>query len=977
MIGLLSRFVDIGPRRAPRPFFVSILLLMSTSALRGQDPVRPWLDWRTVATKNYRFHFPRELEDWTRAVAVRVESIDSAIVSVVGYTPPRPVHVVVDDPYAVSNGYALPFIDRPATVWWAVPPDPRSDIGNYGTWGEMLAVHELTHLAHMTRPSRNPLQRQLWSSLPANLGPIARKSPRWVYEGYATLVEGRITGTGRPNNAWRPAILRQWAIEGRLPSYGQLSSWDDFAGGDFAYLGGSAFLEWLARSAGDSSLGHVWRRMTARIIRGFDGAFTGVYGDAPATLYGRHVAELTRDAMAAKAALERAGMVEGDLVQHLAWGTGDPALSHNGERVAVTLRERDRPSRVVVWSTAPEPDDTAMIRRRIEAQKKDPQDVPDRRFYPRSKRALKTLYASNGRSYGQPRWFADNRRLLLTRWAPRGDGTLRPDLYIWDTERGDVRRATHGSGVLNADPHPTANEALAMQCHAGHCDIARVDLSRGASLTILEGDAARSYYRPRYSPDGARFVASVSDSGRWRIVIADRDGTNARYIDPGDGANRYDAQWLRGTDTLVVVSERGGIPNLELVSVASSQARTLTRVTGAAMAPDVNPKDGSLWFLTMHSRGFDVRRMSRNGRTADSVVAITSEQFGFAGGGGHAVQLRALGAGPVAPSRAYGGGPRHQRWLPGGSLSGDGGSAFVAIYSGDIVGRFDATAIGAIGEAGTIWGGSVRATWRRPRPAIEFGVHGFLQEPSRGRFPQPFADSLDVNFLQSLMAFSTERQGEGWRVRARVGGGAGTLDPTLASGSDFRGLGFGEIALQLQQATGARGLFERIRVHASQGQTRAAYHRALVSLELETSGRDAFPVALSATAGRLQGAPHPFELFTVGGVPSPITDSSLLSQRYGMPMFPTGVAMGNRLLAWRVALPSSTWTLFYEGASTATDIYAFRKWNRALGLDMKYMLPPAPVAFAPRVYSRGGIAYTLDEPFRRRVRVFLEMRMEP
>src|SRR6185295_17455313 len=120
----------------------------------------------------------------------------------------------------------------------------------------------------------------------------------------------------------------------------------------------SAFLEWLARSAGDSSLGHVWRRMTARIIRGFDGAFTGVYGDAPATLYGRHVAELTRDAMAAKAALERAGMVEGDLVQHLAWGTGDPALSHNGERVAVTLRERDRPSRVVVWSTAPEPDDT-------------------------------------------------------------------------------------------------------------------------------------------------------------------------------------------------------------------------------------------------------------------------------------------------------------------------------------------------------------------------------------------------------------------------------------------------------------------------------------------------------------------------------------------------------------------------------------------------------------------------------------------
>jgi hypothetical protein len=103
----------------------------------------------------------------------------------------------------------------------------------------------------------------------------------------------------------------------------------------------------------------------------------------------------------------------------------------------------------------------------------------------------------------------------------------------------------------------------------------------------------------------------------------------------------------------------------------------------------------------------------------------------------------------------------------------------------------------------------------------------------------------------------------------------------------------------------------------------------------------------------------------------------LMSQRYSMPMFPTGVATGDALLAWRVALPTSGWTMFYEGASTSTDANVFRKWNRALGLDMRYMLPPVPVAFSPRVQSRGGIAYTLDEPFRKKVRVFLEMRFDP
>ncbi|HMC57293.1 MAG TPA: hypothetical protein VKH19_19085, partial [Gemmatimonadaceae bacterium] len=398
---------------------------------RGQDPVRPWLEWRTATTRSYRFHFTREMEAWTRAAAARVESIDSSIVSLVGYAPPRPIDVVVDDPFSIANGYALPFLDHPVSVWWATPPDPRNDIGNYRTWGEMLATHELTHIAHLTRPSRNPFQRALWSSLPANLGPISLKAPRWVYEGYATFIEGRISGTGRPNNVWRPALLRQWAIEGHLPTYGQLSFSGDYQGGEFAYLNGSAFLEWLTSHSGDSSLVHVWRRMSARTNRTFDASFAGVFGDPPAVLYGRHAAELTRDAMAARARLERAGLVEGALVQHLFWETGDPALSPDGARVAVTVRQVDRPSSVVIWSTAPDEPDTAALRRRIEAQVRDPQDVPDRRVYPPPKKALKMLRARNGFAFARPRWLPDGKQILATRWAPRSDGTLRPDLFIW------------------------------------------------------------------------------------------------------------------------------------------------------------------------------------------------------------------------------------------------------------------------------------------------------------------------------------------------------------------------------------------------------------------------------------------------------------------------------------------------------------------------------------------------------------------
>src|SRR5207244_10271469 len=124
-------------------------------------------------------------------------------------------------------------------------------------------------------------------------------APRWVIEGYATYVEGRVTGTGRPHGAWRAAMLRQWALEGQLPRYDQLDGGGGFEAGEFAYLAGSAFLEWLVhrQGGGDSVLTALWRRMSARQVRTFDEAFVGVFGESAPSLYGRFTAELTGHAL--------------------------------------------------------------------------------------------------------------------------------------------------------------------------------------------------------------------------------------------------------------------------------------------------------------------------------------------------------------------------------------------------------------------------------------------------------------------------------------------------------------------------------------------------------------------------------------------------------------------------------------------------------------------------------------------------------
>jgi hypothetical protein len=949
--------------------------------------MRPWAAWRTIETRHYRIHFPNEFERWAVDAANRVESIDSAITRIVGSSAPKPVDVVVHDPYSQSNGYALPFIDHPTTVWWATPPDPRSDIGDYRAWSEMLSVHELTHLAHLTRQTRNPPQRVLWSALPAHVGPVARKSPRWVIEGYATVVEGQITGSGRPNGVWRPALLRQWAIEGRLPTYQQMSGSREFAGGDFAYLSGSAFLEWLLKREGDSSLVSVWRRLSARTSRSFDQAFAGVYGDAPAALYGRHVAELTGDAMRAQAELERVGIRDGELVQRLNWDTGDPAITSDGDHTALTVRERERPSRLVVWRTVGDSVDPARDRRRAAALRRDPEDVADRNFYPPPKRVERTLDAVNGLPYLHPRWFADNRRLMVTRWTSRPDGTTSPDLYIWNTTNGNVLRLTRNEHVLQGDPSPDSREAVAMRCHIGHCDIVRVYLTLKSVTSLLEGNPHRSYYRPRFSPDGQQFAASVSDSGHWRIVVAGRDGKNVRVVSPEDGANRYDAEWLTA-DSLIVVSERGGVPNLEVMSVSTGGTRSVTRVAGAAVAPVLNKNDGSVWFLSLHSRGLDVRRLPRSAARADSVVAIDAERFGFAGVRQSPGMV--LGSRSAQSSQSYGRGPVHGRWLPGMALSADGIGGFVTLFRGDLLGRLNTTLTGAYGEPGAWQGASLRAAWRYARPVVEVGFHAFEHEPSRGRNALPGADSLDARGYQAVIAVSRERRGDGWRGGVRVGGVGGLIVPD--SGKSFtRAFGFADVDVRLRQQSGARGAYERVRLQIAQGTSgalsataaSAPFQRVLATLQLGSLGRDVLPMEFTAVVGRLHGSRHPFEEFTLGGAPASIVDSAIMTQRYDLPMLPTGVVRNRALMAWRVAFPLR-FTIYAEGAALATDLGRVSRrsdpssrWHRAIGIESRLSLPPIPVAFAPAVQTRAGIGYSLDAPVNDRARAYVVMRFEP
>lgn len=950
-----------------RAVVAALWLATTPAAAHAQFSDRAPLPWRTLDTPHFRFVFPEPLSAWALPVASRFESVRGAVDALVGSSPVARVTVVMDDPVSISNGLTLPELHEPKILFLATPPPPRTDISDHPGWGEILSVHEYAHAAHLTRPSRNPLQSLLERIpfTPVDIGPVARRTPRWAIEGYATYVEGRILGSGRPHGVWRAAVLRQWALEGKLPSYGVLNGVSGYRGGSMAYLAGSAYLEWLVAgqgAAGDSALPHVWRRVSARRNRSFGEAFSGVFGGTPGDLYDRFRVDVTTRASDIRRALAGPGIVEGDTVQSLEWQTGDPAVSRDGSHVAIVLRSRDLPSRVVVWKTAPEPPDTAAARRLTELRRKDPEDVPGVQWRPRPKRALATLWAeAGGRSYDEPRFLPDGEHILLTRWESFADGSRRQDLFVWDWKRGGVRRITHGAAVVSADPAPDGRTAVGVRCRWGLCALVRVDLSGGTVTELRAAGPGLVWARPRISPDGRTVAAAVQRDGRWRVVLV--DSTGERPIGPEDGAQRYDPAFLPDGSGLVVTSEAGGIPNLEVLPFGGEGgSRPITRVTGAAMAPEPG-RDGSVYFLRLHASGLDLARVRADARIGP-VVALDSALTPAA-----PLPLAAsvpLASRPVPAPRGYGLGHREYRFIPSLGIAGGGIAGRLALASSDPVGRLGWLAQGAFGR--TVWqGGSLRAVYRRFRPELQ--ADGFV---TRYR-PDTLDAAQQTNRLPGDVVLSGGTAALELRRPAGAGelllrGGGSLAAARLDSVHVRRPLAFVDLQHTNAWALGPSRLGAAIDLTGSAGSTGgAAWQRILGQAALfARPAASGFGMEVRAQAGASSGG-GPFERFAVGGEEPPLFDPAVMSQQVAMPALPAGALVGRQLTVLQARLDMGGLTAFGWAGRVVSGRGG---WQRVVGIEQEVDTDPVPIARIPGMHAIAGIGYTLDEKPNRVLRFY-------
>jgi hypothetical protein len=823
-------------------------------------------------------------------------------------------------------------------------------------------VHEYAHIAHLTRPGRNRRQRLLWRLSPLPAGPVATRTPRWAIEGYATYVEGRLTGSGRPYGAARAAALRQWALEGELPRYAQLDGDGGYRGGEMAYLAGSAFMEWLIARTGEASLPNVWRRLTAVQKRGFDAAFAGVYGGTPAQLYGRFTAELTGRALAAERVLAADSAGAGTLVlAPRGYGYDDPAVSPDGALIAARVRGVRRPAAVLVVRAAADTVSDRERRARERVRRRDPEDVPAVEYLPRPHRVVARLEPSQEAGYEEPRFFADGKRVLVTRWTGRADGSVRPDLYEWTFGSGRVRRVTDGAGVRGADPAPDGRSAAAVRCDFGICDLVTVDLRSGALTVLAPGSTETVFDRPRFSPDGATVAVAVQSGGRWRVRLYHAGGGAPRDVGAADGASRYEPAFTRDGTRLLVTSERGGVPNIEVVELASGTASTITAVSGAAAAAAVGAGDTLVYYLNLRSEGLELRAVPLAQRRpvaaalADSTLApaLPPRPAGV---------VDTLGRGPLGTPRPYGLGARGLRYLPSQSGGSEGSLYAVAFASVDPIARLALVAQGGLGDRATWRGGSAGASYRGWRPAIGAELFAVRHEPGRERAPATPAVP-DARRYAGGTASVTLLNDFGWRAsRYHAGGSAGRVD--------FRTGWNARAARSASRSTRALPLHDPRRAarrgrggatgHSGARATRAGAGGSAVSTP--TSSWSGLTLGARGTLGATGGDPTSFERFDAGGIAVPFVDRALLSQRIAVPALPVGFATAGASRRNRFATAVAGFEPYYLALAAGDRIRG--GWTRVIGAEQRVVTPPVGLLGLPRIEVTAGVGYPLTGPSR-------------
>ena len=539
--------------------FLAAVCAATIATTAGAQPA-PYHHYRTLNTQHFRVTVPDGLEREGRVAGAAAERAYEQLARELA-TPRGTIELVVTDDADYSNGYATT-VPSNRIVVFATPPVDAGSLRLNEDWLGIVITHELTHIFHLDRVRGVwSLAQHIFGRAPA-LFPNSY-GPSWLTEGLAVYYESRLTDGGRLKDSESRMIARAAALEHRLPSLNALSLGSRvFPGGTGAYGYGALFVDYLARTRGDSTIRHFIDAQSATVIpwaldrdarRGFGISF----GDAYATFR--------------------------DSIQRSV-GTPTPPLPGWRELTAhgyYALDPRFISDSTLVYAAADGRSSSAEYALSLDGTR--------RRIGRRNALGPSVPY-QGGLLFAQPDLVSPSE--------------VRSDLYV---ERDGVqRRLTHGLRLIQPDARGDGT-IVAVQLAPTRSSLLVLDPAAREYRVLRSAAPDETWSEPRWSPDGSAIAVSHrTHGGTFSLEVIDVASGVADVLDRGVFIITSPS-WTPDGTAVLYSSEESGVPSLVRASV--SGAHVLTPVAtaeagiyGAVVAPDGN----TISAVTLRADGYHV-----------------------------------------------------------------------------------------------------------------------------------------------------------------------------------------------------------------------------------------------------------------------------------------------------------------------------------------------------------------------------------
>lgn len=565
--------------------FLLFALLAAVTLFAQNEPHHPELEWKTLETEHFIFHFHPGTE-WSVQMAMKVsESVYPYVTGLYNWEPKEKTQIIIQDTDDYANGGAYYFDNK--IMIWASPLE--FDLRGNHQWMWNVFTHEFSHIislgASMKYPINIPMFYLQWIDreipmkdniileYPKGIGslPVANSIvPMWWAEGVAQY---QYENAGHDSwDSHRDMILRDAALNNNIMSWGDVSHFGHSGiGNEVVYNTGYAFARYLADRYGSGVHADIARAAKNKLNLSFNKVLKDVTGTSGKDLYNDFAEHFKADFLNSTAII-RDHLNEGEAFFDKGPGNFLASYSPDGERMVF--------------------------------QSSVGNDYISFNFLYTFDEKGKEKKISKNRVRGNVAWSKDGNKVYFAqRQKANIYGSTWFDLMEYDFETEKLEQLTEDARVYSVTTDAQGNMYL-IRVYDGTHNIFSYDPENGEMVNLTNFTTGEQVFIMQADPEGDHIYFDMAvNHGRdvYRLDLNDNSVQPLIFDIKYDNRTPYLAP---DGKTLYFSSDRTGIFNIYKTDLNNIEPELVTNVIGAAMYPTIDPKDSSMVYTLFRDGRF-------------------------------------------------------------------------------------------------------------------------------------------------------------------------------------------------------------------------------------------------------------------------------------------------------------------------------------------------------------------------------------